>query len=223
LNFLGIALRTLPGESATALNCHQRALALCDKLVAAFADRPQYRMQLVRSHFSLGVVRRLSGRLAEAVQDLQRALDCYRPFSSTSDDAGNRTQFASVHNELAWLLATCADVKFRDPGRAVRLARKAVELVPENGGFRNTLGAAYYRMGNWTEARSALSKSMSLRRGGDSFDWFFLAMIHSQQGERKEARARYEQAVAWMEKNMPRAEELGRFRAEAAELLGVNK
>jgi hypothetical protein len=48
-------------------------------------------------------------------------------------------------------------------------------------------------------------------------------MIHWQQGEREQARNWYQQASAAMDKNMPRNDELRRFRTEAAELLGVNK
>jgi hypothetical protein len=40
-------------------------------------------------------------------------------------------------------------------------------------------------------------------------------------GQRDEARAWYDKAVAWMEKNQPKDEGLRRFRAEAATLLGL--
>jgi hypothetical protein len=60
---------------------------------------------------------------------------------------------------------------------------------------------------------------MELRKGGDSFDWFFLAMAHWQLGNQDQARQWYDQAVAWMEKNQPQNEELLRFRAEAEELI----
>jgi hypothetical protein len=62
---------------------------------------------------------------------------------------------------------------------------------------------------------------MALRKGGDSFAWFFLAMAHWQRGDKKQARQWYDTAVRWMEKNKPQDDELRRFRAEAAALLGV--
>jgi tetratricopeptide (TPR) repeat protein len=220
-NYLGIALRALPDEAATAAQCHQEAIGLCERLVAEFPDQPFYRRELVRSRFGLGIVLRLSGRLAEAVPILQQARADYRPYASTTDEPENRLQFASIHNELAWLWATCPDRKSRDPVQAVAAARKAVELEPERGEFWNTLGVALYRAADWTGARDALSKSKSLRGGGDAFDWFFLAMAHRQLRGEGEAREWYDQALRWMEKNKPRDEELRRFRAEAAELLQI--
>jgi serine/threonine protein kinase/tetratricopeptide (TPR) repeat protein len=122
-------------------------------------------------------------------------------------------------DSLARLLATSADSKVRNPSRAVALASKAVELGPKSGHFWNTLGAAHYRAGAWEAAIAALNRSMKLRKGGDSFDWFFLAMAHWRLGDKVQARKWYDRAIQWMEKNVPRNEELRRFRAEAGELM----
>jgi Flp pilus assembly protein TadD len=85
----------------------------------------------------------------------------------------------------------------------------------------NTLGIAQYRNGDHKTAMETLKKSMDLRSGGDAFDWFFLAMAHWQLKNQDEARRWYDKAVAWVDKNQPKDEELLRFRAEAAQLLGV--
>ncbi len=128
-----------------------------------------------------------------------------------------------AHNELAWLLATCPAPNLRDPKRAVELAKKAVEFTPTDGNYWNTLGAAYYRAGDWKAAIKTLEKSMDLRKGGDSLDWFYLTMANWQLGEKEQARQWYDRAVQWMEKNQPKNDELHRFRSEAAELLGIEK
>ena len=78
---------------------------------------------------------------------------------------------SDCRNDLAWFLATCAHVQFRDPSEAVKLAQKDVELAPANGGLWNTLEAAHYSAGSWKEAVSALEKSVQLCNGGDSYDW----------------------------------------------------
>jgi hypothetical protein len=40
-----------------------------------------------------------------------------------------------------------------------------------------------HRCGDWKEASAALTNSMEVRKGGDSFDWFFLAMGHWKLGQ----------------------------------------
>jgi eukaryotic-like serine/threonine-protein kinase len=130
---------------------------------------------------------------------------------------------AAQLNQLAWRMAVTSGPQTRDPDRPVQLAQLVVELAPDEGRYRNTLGVAYYRLGDWKEARAALEKSMEQRQGGDSFDWFFLAMAHWQLGDKEDARKRWDQAVQWMEKNAPQNEELRRLRAEAAQLLGIQE
>ena len=101
---------------------------------------------------------------------------------------------------------------------------KAVELAPEGGNSWNTLGVANSRAGDWNAAVGALKKSNELlRSNGLSFNAFFLSMAEWQLGNKDEARKWYDQAVQWMEKNQPQNEELRRFRAEAAEILKIEK
>jgi hypothetical protein len=57
--------------------------------------------------------------------------------------------------------------------------------------------------------------------GGNSIDWFLLALAHGKLGEKDQARAWYDRAVSWMDTNQPNNEVLRHFRAEAAELLGL--
>jgi tetratricopeptide (TPR) repeat protein len=130
---------------------------------------------------------------------------------------------APACNDCAWLLATCPDLKFRDPARAVELAEKAVGLAPKEGSYWNTLGVALYRAHDWRAAVAALEKSMELGKGGNGSDWFLLAMACWQLGEREKARAWYDKAVQWIERNKPKDEELRRLHTEAADLLGPTR
>lgn len=126
-------------------------------------------------------------------------------------------------NDLAWFLATTKNSALRDSKRAVVLAEKAVANASQQDPYPlwNTLAVARYRNEDWTGALDSLQKSMELRSGGDSFDWFFLAMTHWQLGQKDEAGTWYDKAVVWMEKNKSDDEQLQRFRAEAAALLGL--
>jgi WD40 repeat protein/serine/threonine protein kinase len=124
-----------------------------------------------------------------------------------------------LRNNLAWALATCPDPSLRNPAQAVALARAVVRHAPRQGMFWNTLGVAQVRAGDSDAAQAALERSIELRSGGDSFDWFFLAMVSWNRGQQAQARTWFEKAVRWMEKDRPRDPELKRFRAEATALI----
>jgi serine/threonine protein kinase/Flp pilus assembly protein TadD len=208
IRFFTVALALRPWNADTAFWLAQalRRRGRVDEQIAynrmAIAMNPRY----LPPYFALSSALEAQGQRNEAVAVLRQAAD------TSSDDPQDL-------NNLAWLLATSQFPELRDGSRAVELAQRAVELAPELGGAWNTLGAAQYRAGSWQGAIAALERSMALRRGGDSSDWFFLAMAHWRLGERDKARVWYERAVQWMEKNAPGHKELSRFRAEAAELL----
>jgi len=160
--------------------------------------------------------------LAEVLQQL-------RPEESSSEQIRELLREAtqcSAHNpesqrHLAWFLATCPDPQFRDPQRAVELGTKLVETSPDNPQDWRTLGVARYRVGDWPAAVTALAKGQALRQGGDSADWFFLAMAHARLGDLYRTGLYYLAAVQRMDKDNPEDNELRRFRAEAEALLGL--
>jgi serine/threonine protein kinase/tetratricopeptide (TPR) repeat protein len=149
----------------------------------------------------------------------------------------SRPDNAQYPNALAWLLVAHADPKAHDPRRAVELAKRALKLQPKNGNYWNTLGAAHYRAGDWQAALEALDKSIEVTtwHDSDAYRWFFLAMAHWQLEHRDEARKAYDRAVNWMKElpnnpelnwppgKGPGTDELRRFRAEAANLLGIKE
>jgi len=122
-------------------------------------------------------------------------------------------------NHLAWALSSVPGDPWYNPTEALAFARKAVELQPGAWPFLNTLGVAAYRAKDWKTATEALQKSVTFT-GGEAHDLFFLAMIHWQQGNKQLAQTCYDRADAWTEKNGPNDQELLRFRAEAAAVLG---
>jgi serine/threonine protein kinase/tetratricopeptide (TPR) repeat protein len=133
----------------------------------------------------------------------------------------NRFAIALAFDNLAWLLANAPDPSYRDAKRALRLSKEAVRLAPNDGDFRNTLGVAHYRVGNWKEAIVALQQAVELSKGGNVGDWYFLAMAHWQLGNQEEARKCYNQAI--QKNRRADTEELQRFRIEASTLLGIDK
>ena len=63
-------------------------------------------------------------------------------------------------NDLAWLLATCPEAKYRDGAEAVQLAERACELTRyEKTIYIGTLAAAYAEAGRFAEAISAAQRA----------------------------------------------------------------
>ena len=120
-----------------------------------------------------------------------------------------------------WQLVPWTSFVTRGTRRAGQESRRA---RTETRNIWNTLGVALYRAGEWKSAIEALTKSMVLLPGqNESFNTLFLAMAHGQLGDKPQGHSWYDKAVKWMDKNQPKDEELIRFRAEAAALLGVNE
>jgi tetratricopeptide (TPR) repeat protein len=181
-----------------------------DGAAAAFREALRLRPTVPMLHFNLGNALAGQGAWDEAIAS-------YRQASSLNP------KFAAPWSNWASLLANCPEPGRRDPAQAVRLARKAVELSPAEGAHWHALAWAQYRAGDWHAAVAAMQKVRELGSGGNSAEWFLLAMAHWQLGAADEARTWYDRAVGWMDKNRPADQELQRFRAEAAALLGVKK
>jgi tetratricopeptide (TPR) repeat protein len=219
---LGAVLKTR-GRPQDQEPAYRRALETVASLAARAPTSFGYRFHEAYWHDALAGLLTATGRAPEAARAYRRAADCYGAALKTNPD-----HVPSLNN-LAWLLATCPDPQVRDTSKAVRLAKQATALLPHARYVWITLGAAYYRAGDWHAAVAALDKSLALdadgfkgeQRPGHSHS--FLALAHWHLGHKEEARKWYDAAVTWMEKNAPHSQELRRFRAEASELLGIER
>ncbi len=102
---------------------------------------------------------------------------------------------AFAANGLAWCLVSL-------PGRgntdeAIRWARKALDLVPEETAFRNTLGAALYRAGRFAEAAAELEQNIARNADQIGYDWVLLSMCRQRLGRGALARTALDQALRW--------------------------
>jgi tetratricopeptide (TPR) repeat protein len=125
------------------------------------------------------------GRAAEAVDSYRRALEIEplmpaeaglaTALAATGDIGGSirilRAQFArnpddpKLANNLAWVLATQADERYRDPSEAVRLA----EFAAQHSGasdptILDTLAAAYAAAGRFDDAIHAVNQALEQAR-----------------------------------------------------------
>lgn len=186
------------------------AVRIFEECEAEFSGRIIGESEVAAAYACLASAVAADGRLQEAKDIYQRAMEIL-------------PAHAELHNVIAWNLATWPKLPRRHPVWAVELAKKAVELAPEEGRCWTSLGAAHYRASDWKAAIQALDKSLQLRKGGDSLDCFFLAMAHWQLRDKEQARTWYDRAIERMQQDQLQNEELRRFRAEAAELLGIKK
>jgi eukaryotic-like serine/threonine-protein kinase len=134
---------------------------------------------------------------------------------------------AEACNDLAWAYLV-APAALRDVEAAVPLAEKAVRLASKTAIYCNTLGVAYYRAGRYREAVEVLRPNVEKQTDSLlAYDLYFLAMSHHRLGETARARDYYDWAVRWvsMQQDLKpgRREELTEFRAEAEELLGIDR
>jgi len=72
-----------------------------------------------------------------------------------------------VLNNLAWLLVTSEDPRFRDPARALELARQAARLQ-ESPYILDTLAECYFANGRYAEAVEAGTRALALAKGDRS-------------------------------------------------------
>jgi tetratricopeptide (TPR) repeat protein len=225
---LGLALRA-DGDTKGAVAAYGRALELdpryalayynlgfalrdqgdLEGAIAAFRRATEIKPRLAPAHYNLGRALHQKGELHDALASCQEAARL---------QPGN-VQAREQLQAVAWLLASPAGAQVRDPQQALALAERITRLSPRNAAYWSTLGAAYYRAGDWKASAASLEKSMELRQGGDGFDWFFLAMARWQLGEEAQARRWYDKAVAWRGRHAADNHQLQHLQAEAAALL----
>ncbi len=132
-----------------------------------------------------------------------------------------KRQLADSCNDLAWFLANHPDTHAEAASEAIRLAREAVELFPEDPGYWNTVGASLYYAGEYQGAVESLARSAELAGGGTGFDHYLLAMSYARLGSPDLARECFAWAEAWTNAHQANQAELVRLRHEAGGIVGV--
>jgi predicted Zn-dependent protease len=123
-------------------------------------------------------------------------------------------------NNLAWCLASVSGRG--DADEAVRWARKAVDLVPGEPSFRNTLGAALYRAGSFAEAAVELEQNIGKNAPSSGYDWAFLAMCEARLGHKQRARFALARAERWrLVSNLPDPVQAAEFQSILQEACAV--
>jgi tetratricopeptide (TPR) repeat protein len=164
------------------------------------------------------------GDFQKAEQKLREGLAVVKPVEDklASINDNYRQSVAQLCHNLARCLVVSAKAKAAAAQEAVVLAQKAVKLKP---GFRlywNTLALAQYRSGDLKGAKTTLDTIMPRAKGGDCRDWFLLAMVQWQLGEKEQSRQWFDRAVKQMQQPQFGNSVMARsLRAEAARVLGI--
>lgn len=177
----------LDANSAPAYDNRSSALAELGELESSLADSneairldPEY----PEAYNNRGVTHRLLGDYEQAVADYTAAIELFKGYAAACANRGYARkqlgQYESAiedyekairlspdwgqpHNDLAWLLATCADPSFRDATRAVSLARRASQLTKmANGDFLDTYAAALAASGDFEQAVATGERALEL-------------------------------------------------------------
>jgi protein O-mannosyl-transferase len=146
------ALRIRPGDAEMTHN-----LGLLYVQQGDFQAALPYLREAVRLKPALtGTYRRL-GEILESQGKIDQAIACYR------EGLRSRPDQEEICNNLAWILATNPDAKFRDANQAVNLAEHACEMTAyRQAAMLDTLAAAYAEAGRFPEAVATARKSIAL-------------------------------------------------------------
>jgi len=150
-------------------------------------------------------------------EEANLAKQCLETFSEFTD--------VDLLNQNAWKTVSRSDATPDVYTKALRQIQQAVELQPSSAAYQNTLGVAWYRMGEWNEAKATLTRSARLNAtepGGSSpVDMVFLAMANQHLGNTELAREQLQQVSQLSrERRWIRNAELRRFIKEAEALIG---
>jgi tetratricopeptide (TPR) repeat protein len=203
------------GRLDAAQQFYKRALTIAEKLSHDFPSVPRYLATVAAVQCGLGYLHESAGRRAEAEQAFQLSI---------SIDEGLSRDFPELHQiklRLSWLLSTCPVETLRAPARAFELAKRAAEQAPQRADYRDALGVALYRAGDFASCVATLQNNTPALNDSSLSSGLFLAMAYWQLGDQAKSREIYQQTIRSLDDLPSLSDERQRFRAEAAELLGL--
>jgi serine/threonine protein kinase/cytochrome c-type biogenesis protein CcmH/NrfG len=131
----------------------------------------------------------------------QQAADHYRPaFKLFEELAAEYPDVAKYPHHLSWVLATCLAKQFRDPPRAVALAKRVLQMSAKNPDLWNVLGEAQIGTGDYEAAIESFTTARQL--AGLELPTHVrmaLALAYWHSGEQQRGRQLYDQIVQELE------------------------
>jgi tetratricopeptide (TPR) repeat protein len=168
-------IRYQTGAYAAAADDYSRVIELDPEDTSALAGRGLCRFRLEQHDAALldfNNVVRLRPDDAEAYA--QRA-DLFASLGQWERAAGDYRvairldkQLGRAYHNVAWLMATCPDQRFRNGELAVRAARKAIELDGASHRYLDTLAAALASAGQFQQARDTMLQALQDAPDGEA-------------------------------------------------------
>ncbi len=162
-------------------NVH-RKMGQLERAIADFNEVIRQNVRHPAVYTNRGMVWRAKGDDDRALADYNEALRIDPNFAPAYEAAGTARQdkrdygkavenfakavqiapgFDLAHNNLAWILATCPDERFRDGNKAVTHATKACELTDfQRGDYLDTLAASHAEAGQFDQAVQRAKESL---------------------------------------------------------------
>ena len=158
------------GDYDKAIAAYDEAIRLNPRLAAAYTDRARAWLgkrewdkaladcdeairidpKLPAAYLNRGDAWRGKGEFGRALADLNQAV-ALDPWNALG------------YNNIAWLMATCPDARYRDGTKALEAAKKAGELTGwKEVDFLDSLAAAYAESGDFAEASKWQQKAIDL-------------------------------------------------------------
>jgi len=149
-----------------------------EKALALSQQAQQLNDNAAEVHFTLGSVYSATGKSAEAVSELRRALelapksdDGYRRLGDAYRALGQQQEAIRAYvkaTELGpyywfnWNAQGSAYFRFGNNQKALESFRRVAELEPSNAAAYLNIGAVYFEEGKWTDCIPAFQKSLEL-------------------------------------------------------------
>jgi tetratricopeptide (TPR) repeat protein len=209
------------------LDTYRQAMNTYEKVITGHPERHATRHRLILCRTNQAMLLMGLDRRREAEEAIQRFLpEAEKLVEDYPAFAQYREAAATVLYLMADLHSVSSEEHSDDPALAMTLARRAVEIAPESGMARQSLGWALYRTGDWKGCVE------SFRKEGEQATDYFLAMAYWRLGDKTKAREVFDRSSTWLvgyeqrwDRNpnvYPIPSMQRRVRAEAAALLGLD-
>ena len=141
--------------------------------------------------------------------------------------AAEYTDLARHQYHLSYVLATCPAEQFRDPRRAVSLAKRALQLSPNSTRLYNALARAQMAAGDYEGAIETFQTAASIAGAEHPTHLrFALALAYWHAGDRQRGRQLYDEVVLELEdkpSGLWYAIEYQVLRADLEQAMGIKK